>query len=142
MSQTTELTDSISSWPGISVHPHRFDGQEFRVRRAEVGHMHEGGTIDIPFPRAIRDVLLAEGLATKHHWVPDSGWVTFRIRSDAEMKHGLWLMRLSYIRYAIRIVPDPEQFLEQQRPMLQLNPKLRSLLDQMIWKPDFPREAF
>jgi Family of unknown function (DUF5519) len=44
--------------------------------------MHKGGVVDIPFPRAVRNALLAAGLAEQHHWVPNSGWTTFRIRSE------------------------------------------------------------
>jgi hypothetical protein len=57
------LKEEILSWPHISVHPHRFGGREFRFGKAEVGHVHLGGIVDIPFPRSIRDALLDEGLA-------------------------------------------------------------------------------
>jgi hypothetical protein len=56
------LEEEVSVWPSISVHPHRFGGKEFLFGSTEVGHMHEGGIVDIPFPRSVRDVLLAEGL--------------------------------------------------------------------------------
>ena len=88
------LKEEILSWPHISVHPHRFGGREFRFGKAEVGHVHLGGIVDIPFPRSIRDALLDEGLAEEHQWVPDSGWVTFRLRSEEDLKHAIWLMRL------------------------------------------------
>jgi hypothetical protein len=54
---------------------------EFRFRSAEIGHVHEGGIVDIPFPRSVRDALLDERLAEEHYWVPNSGWVTYRVRS-------------------------------------------------------------
>jgi hypothetical protein len=44
------LEQEMSSWPGVSTHPHRFGGMEFRVKAAEIGHVHTGGTLDIPFP--------------------------------------------------------------------------------------------
>jgi len=65
MQQLKKLEDTVSSWPQISVHPHRFAAREFRFGNAEVGHVHDGGIVDIPFPRPIRDVLLAEGLAPR-----------------------------------------------------------------------------
>jgi hypothetical protein len=94
-SRERKLKEQVAAWPHISTRPHRFGGREFRFGRAEVGHVHFGGTVDIPFTRAIRDVLLEGGLAEKHLWVPDSGWTTFRIRSDKDLEHALWLMRLS-----------------------------------------------
>jgi Family of unknown function (DUF5519) len=57
------LEQQVSSWPNVSSHPHRFGGREFRFGSAEIGHIHIGGAVDIPFPRSVRDALLAEGLA-------------------------------------------------------------------------------
>ena len=62
MKHLKKLEDEVSVWPQISVHPHRFAGREFRFGSAEVGHVHTGGIVDIPFPRSVRDALLAEGL--------------------------------------------------------------------------------
>src|SRR5713226_2380274 len=97
-----KLEDEVSRWPNISVHPHRFGGKEFRLGSAEVGHVHTGGIVDIPFPRLVRDALLADGLAEEHHWVPNSGWITFHVRNQEDGKHAVWLMRLSYLRYALK----------------------------------------
>jgi hypothetical protein len=77
------LEEEVGAWSSISVHPHRFGGKEFRFGSAEVGHVHTGGVVDIPFPRSVRDALLADGLAEGHHWVPNSGWITFQMRNEA-----------------------------------------------------------
>lgn len=132
MNHLKTLEDELSTWPGISVHPHRFGGREFRLGRAEVGHVHTGGILDIPFTRAVHDVLLAEGLAQEHRWVPDSGWVTFRIRTEQDLEHGLWLFRLSYLRYELRRASDAHAMLEQESERLQLSTQFRSLLEQHI----------
>jgi luciferase-like monooxygenase len=94
------LENEVAEWPEVSVRPHRFGGKEFRFRHAEVGHVHENGIVDIPFPRAVRDALLAKGLAEEHHWVPNSGWTTLRVRNEKDVRHALWLLRLCYERYA------------------------------------------
>src|ERR1035438_6370555 len=57
MKHPKKLEDEISAWPSISVHPHRFGGKEFLFGSAEVGHIHTGGIVDIPFPRAVRYAL-------------------------------------------------------------------------------------
>ena len=64
-------------------------GREFLFDKAEVGYVHIGGIVDIPFPRSVRDVLLLEGLAKEHRWVPNSGWITFRMRSEEDLNHAL-----------------------------------------------------
>jgi hypothetical protein len=126
------LEDEIAFWPHISVHPHRFGGREFRLGNAEVGHAHYGGVVDIPFPRSFRDALLAEGLAEDHRWVPNSGWVTFLVRNEEDVKHAVWLMRLSYLRYVLKTAVDPVKLLEQESAELQLNPKFKALLEQFV----------
>ena len=52
-----ELEKAIVSWPGLSLHPHRFAGRECRFGKAEIGHVHASGNLDIPFTRVIRDAL-------------------------------------------------------------------------------------
>jgi hypothetical protein len=135
MTNLKKFEDEISAWPNISQRPHRFGGREFRFGSAEVGHVHAGGIVDIPFPRAIRDVLLAEGLAEEHHWIPDSGWITFHVRSHEDLSHALWLMRLSYLRYLLKIAPDARELLGRESRELRLSPRVRSLLEQFV-----PRE--
>ena len=134
MKHLKKLEDEVSVWPQISVHPHRFAGREFRFGSAEVGHVHTGGIVDIPFPRSVRDALLADGLAAEHRWVPNSGWITFHVRSDEGLKHALWLMRLSYVRYVLRTAPDPHTLLNQESEGLHLSPQFRSLLEPLVPK--------
>jgi hypothetical protein len=132
MNYLKKLEDEVSAWQNISVHAHRFGGREFRFGSAEVGHVHMGGILDIPFPRSLRDALLAKGLAEEHHWVPNSGWITFRMRSEEDLSHALWLMRLSYVRYAIKTESDPRELLEQESEELHLSPDFKSLLEPFV----------
>lgn len=132
MQQLKKFEDTVSSWPQVSVHPHQFSAREFRFGKAEVGHVHDGGIVDIPFPRPIRDALLAEGLAEEHPWVPNSGWVTFRVRSDTDLQHAKWLMRLSYFRYALKTAPDPWKLFTEASEELQLPDRFKSLLEAFL----------
>jgi len=132
MTQMRKLEEQVGAWPHVSVHPHRFGGREFRFGNAELGHVHTGGTVDIPFPRAVRDALLAEGLAEEHHGVPNSAWTTFQVRSEGDLRHALWLMRLSYLRYALKTANDPSGMLESESEELGLSLHLGSLLRQHL----------
>ena len=88
MKHLKKLEEEVSAWPQVSVRPHRFGGKEFRFGSAEIGHVHVGGVVDIPFPAvdfAMRS--WRKGLAEEHHWVPNSGWITFRVRSEDDLKH-------------------------------------------------------
>ena len=53
MKSWQKIEETVSAWPGVSVHAHRFGGREFCVGSAEVGHVHPGGVVDIPFPRSV-----------------------------------------------------------------------------------------
>jgi hypothetical protein len=132
MNYLKPLEAEVSAWPNVSIHPHRFGGREFRFRRAEVGHTHAGGIVDIPFPRPVHDALLAEGLAEEHRWVPNSGWTTFQIRSEEGLSHALWLMRLSYLRYALKTATEPHKLLEQESEQLHLSFQLKELLEPFV----------
>ena len=126
-----KLDDEVSTWPHVSIHPRRFGGREFRFRNAEVGHMHTG-SFDIPFSRSIRDAPLEEGLVEEHRWVPNSGWMTFHFRSEEDFSHAVWLLRLSYLRYAMKAAPDPRELLDRQSQELDLSPHFRSLLKALL----------
>jgi len=134
MRSLEKLAKEIASWPEVSVHPHRFSAREFCFRAAEIGHIHTGGAIDIPFPRSIRDELLMEGLAEGHRWVPNSGWITFQIRSEKDFDQALWLMRLSYLRYALKSASDPHQLFERESAQLNLSPRFKSLFEPFVPK--------
>lgn len=132
MRLSERLEEVVASWPHISVHPHRFGGREFLLGSAEVGHVHQNGIVDIPFPRSVRDALLAENLAAEHHWVPDSGWVTFHVGGKEDFDHAVWLMRLSYLRYALKTAAAPRELLEQESAELQLTPRIKSLFESFV----------
>ena len=134
------LKQEISSWPGISVHPHQFAAKEYRFGKAEVGHVHFWGDVDVPFPRPVHDFLLAQNLAKQHRWVPDSGWTTFHIRGDKDVEHAIWLMRLSYLRYALKSVPEPARLLETEAERLHLSPDVVTLLSRFIPRTALPQK--
>ena len=127
-----KLEDKVSTWPQVSVHPHRFGGREFRFGNAEIGHVHAGGIVDIPFPRSLRDALLENSLAEEHHWVPNSGWITFQMRKEEDLSHAVWLMRLSYLRYVLKTASDPRELFDQESEQLCLSPQFKSLLEPFV----------
>ncbi len=132
MNHLREFQEQVSAWPGVSIRAHRFGGTEFCFGNAEVGHIHPDGIVDIPMPRPVHDALLEEGLAEQHRWVPDSGWITFRVGKEKDLKHALWLARLSYLRYALKVSDDPRALFEQESEALQLSPRYSALLEGFV----------
>lgn len=135
------IRDEVAGWEGVSTEPHRFGGIEFRFGKAEVGHIHGNGMLDIPFPLTIRSHLLAENVVSKHHVLPDSGWVTFMVRSENDVKCALWLLKLSYLRYALKggSIDDPQ--VQQELRDLNPSPPLRAVLEQVLASPKVARRA-
>jgi len=93
---SAQIARAISEWPGVTVEPHRFGGIEFRVGRRELGHLHGQRLADLPFPVKVRDQLIADGKAERHHVLPDSGWVSRRIRGVQDVDAVIDLFRLNY----------------------------------------------
>lgn len=91
-----EITRVLTSWEAVTAQPHRYGGTEFVMGRREIGHIHGDRIVDIPFPRALRDELVAGGEAEPHHILPYTGWVTFRIRRADDIDRAVALLRRSY----------------------------------------------
>ena len=86
----------VRTWPGVVLGSHRLGGTEFRFGRGEIGHLHPEGFLDVAFPKPIRDELVAAGRAAPHHALPESGWVSYRIRTEADVPRALDLLRLAW----------------------------------------------
>jgi hypothetical protein len=94
---TRTLIEAVKGWPGVTSRLHRFGGTEFRIGAREIGHVHWFGIVDIPFTIKIRDALIGTGRAEHHHWVPDSGWTTVRLKEHGT-ENATQLLRLSYLK--------------------------------------------
>lgn len=90
------ITEAVTSWPNVTVRPHRFGGVEYGIGRREIGHIHGDSLVDIPFPKKARDGIVASGRAQPHHILPESGWVSFYIRQEHDVEEAITLLRESY----------------------------------------------
>jgi hypothetical protein len=96
---SARIVEEVMSWPGVSVHDHRFGGVEFRLGNRQLGHLHGDRIADIPLKRSLRDELVASGGAGAvriHRWRPDSGWVTVDLWTDEGRDEALRLLRVGY----------------------------------------------
>jgi hypothetical protein len=91
-----QITAAVLAWPDTAVAPHRFGGVEYRLGTREIGHIHGDWMLDIPFPKKVRDILVATGQAEPHHLLPDTGWISFYIRESADVARAVELLRQSY----------------------------------------------
>lgn len=91
-----QITTAVTSWPGVTAQPHRFGGVEFVIGKREIGHIHGDHLVDIPFPKKVRDEIVAAGRAQPHHVLPETGWVSFYLRQESDVEQAITLLRESY----------------------------------------------
>jgi hypothetical protein len=98
----SEISDKVQqellSWPGVTMHDHRFGGVEFRVNGREMGHMHGGMLADLPFPKDVGKKLIEEGRASPHHVLPESGWISCYVNGIEGVHDVIELFRMQYER--------------------------------------------
>lgn len=95
------VESTVSEWPGVEVDSHDRGGREFTLDGREIGHVHGGTLVDVPFATRVRDILIEEERAEKHHVMPDSGWVSYRVQSDEDIEGALWLLRVAYLYHVV-----------------------------------------
>ena len=89
----------ITSWEGVTSHEHRFGGIEFRVNGREMGHLHGDRLADLPVPKSVSKKLISDGIASPHHFVPESGWISYKIGGREEnIARTIELFRMQYER--------------------------------------------
>jgi hypothetical protein len=96
-----ELLESIErevlGWPGVNKDPGRSHVSVYRFGRRQIGHVHHDGVADLPFPRAVLDGLISDGLAEPHR----GGFpavVSYRIRGPEDVPGAIDLFRMNYDR--------------------------------------------
>ena len=90
------ITKTVTSWEGVAAKPHRFGGVEYAIGKREIGHIHSDHLVDIPFPKKVRDEIVAAGRAQPHHILPDTGWVSFYLREDEDVTKVIELLRENF----------------------------------------------
>ncbi len=92
----TSITNAVTAWEGVTAAPHRFGGVEYRIGKREIGHIHGDHLVDIPFPKKVRDEIVAAGRAQPHHILPETGWVSFYLRQEEDVEQAIALLHESY----------------------------------------------
>ena len=90
------INQAVLTWEGTTRHRHRYGGTEWRLGRREIGHIHGNWLVDIPFPKKVRDAVVAAGEAEAHHILPESGWVSFYLRQPDDVEKAISLLRRSF----------------------------------------------
>ena len=81
----------------IQRRPHRFGGVGFFIGPTEIGHLHGNGLLDLFVGKSIRAEEVRRGCALPHHVFPDSGWISFWLKSPADLAQALELFEIASI---------------------------------------------
>ncbi len=79
----------------IQKRPHRFGGVGFFIGTTEIGHLHGNGLLDLFVGKSFRTEQVRQGHALLHHVFPDSGWISFWLRTPADIAQALELFEIA-----------------------------------------------
>jgi hypothetical protein len=94
----TTIQRAVKSWPGVTTGDTGRGGLQFSYGRVELGHLHGSSFADLPFPKKVRDELIAAGRASVHGPLPNSGWVRRRMDGPGDAEAVIELFRMNYDR--------------------------------------------
>jgi hypothetical protein len=95
----SEIEAQVSEWPGMRSGVHRLGGTGFLSHGKESSHIHGNGLLDCFVGRATRNELVNDARALPHHIFPRSGWISFWIKGDEDVRPALKLIRIASERH-------------------------------------------
>jgi hypothetical protein len=100
-SASAQITDEVTTWPGIESGYGRRGEFAFKLGRHEIGHLHGDHAAHFFFPKDVWRELHAEGRIVEHPVFPDKiGPAARRIGGQDDVRDVIDLMRLNYDRFS------------------------------------------
>jgi hypothetical protein len=98
-----EITQEVTSWPGVEAGPGRRGEFAFKVGKREIGHLHGDHAAHFSFPKDVWAELRDEGRIAEHPVFPGRvGPASRRIESEDDVRDVIAMMRLNYERAVAR----------------------------------------
>jgi hypothetical protein len=108
-----QITEEVTSWPGITAGPGPRGEFGFRVDGREIGHLHGDFAAHFSFPKEVGRRLREHGRVVDHPVFPGKpGFAARRIRDEADVRDVIELMRINYDRIVARDVRRAEDYRE------------------------------
>jgi len=107
-SASRQITDEVTSWPGVTTADGNWGAFVFNVGKVELGHLHGERSAHFVFPKEIWADLLAQARIEEHPMFPGkAGICARRIETEDDVRDVIALLRLNYDRALERHgVPD------------------------------------
>jgi len=103
MSASTQITEEVTSWPGVTAGAGRRGELAFKVGRREIGHLHGDRAAHFSFPKDVWAELFEQGRVGYHPVFPDKpGPAARRIEDEDDVRGVIALLRLNYDRVVER----------------------------------------
>lgn len=98
-STSRQITEEVTSWPGVEAGPGRRGEFAFKFGRREIGHLHGNRSAHFFFPKDVWFELSRQGRITEHPVFPGKiGPAARRIENEGDVRKVIALMRLNYDR--------------------------------------------
>ena len=98
-----QITEEVTSWPGVEAGAGRRGEFAFKVGRREIGHLHGDHAAHFFFPKQVWADLFKQGRVVHHPVFPDKpGPAARRIADETDVRDVIELLRLNYDRVVAR----------------------------------------
>jgi hypothetical protein len=98
-----QITEEVTSWPGVEAGLGSRGEFGFRVGRRALGHLHGDRAAHFGFPQEVFVELFEAGRVAHHPVFPDKqGPAARMIEDDADVRDVIALLRLNYDRVVAR----------------------------------------
>jgi hypothetical protein len=102
-SASEQITEEVTSWPGVHAGPGRRGEFAFKVGGREIGHLHGDHALHASFPRSVWAELKQQGRIDYHPVFPGrEGLASRSIETEADVRDVIALLRLNYDRAVAR----------------------------------------
>jgi hypothetical protein len=102
-----QITEEVTSWPGVEAGPGRRGEFAFKVGKREVGHLHGDHAAHFFFPKDLWTELRDEGRITNHPVFPGRvGPAARRIEDEDDVRDVIAMMRMNYDTAVERFGPS------------------------------------
>lgn len=103
-----QITEEVTSWPGVTAGPGRRGEFAFKVGRRQIGHLHGDRAAHFSFPKDVWSGLHAQGRIVDHPVFPGRvGPGARTIKDEEDVRDVIALMRLNYERLVTRASVQP-----------------------------------
>jgi luciferase-like monooxygenase len=100
---SAQITEEVTSWPGVEAGVGRRGEFAFKVGRREIGHLHGDHAAHFSFQKQVWADLFKQGRVVHHPVFPGKpGPAARRIEDEADVRDVIQLLRLNYDRVVAR----------------------------------------